>query len=500
MIPDLRAILPLVESGWQRQQVLVVGDVMLDQYVWGDVERISPEAPVPVLHAKLRDEKPGGAANVAMNLAGLGACVTLVGFAGGDDEQRMLEAILADRAIEPLLAPISGLRTTTKLRVLSGHQQMIRIDTESAAPISQADHQGLLACALAHLPSASVVVLSDYAKGVLTEGLCQAIIGEANKRHIPVLVDPKSRSFARYRGATAVCPNLKELAAATGEVTSDLDGLLGAGQKLVASLAVKFVVVTLGEKGIAVLRPDSRFHAPAAVRQVYDVSGAGDTVIATLALALASRIPVESAVQLANVAAGVVVGKVGTVPIQREELLGALSQGILPAMDEKVVSLEPLLGRVSVWRSSGEHVVFTNGCFDILHIGHIRLLEEARRKGDRLIVAVNSDDSVRRLKGPLRPVVAERERAAVLAALSAVDAVVIFDESTPLRLIEAIRPDVLVKGGDYTEESVVGAREVRAWGGRVELIPLVGGVSTTRLIAKSGAHAPFHTAAKVLPA
>ena len=492
MIPGLRDIVSLVESGWPKLRVLVVGDVMLDQYVWGDVDRISPEAPVPVLRAALRDEKPGGAANVAMNLAGLGACVTLVGFAGVDVERQTLESLLADRGVEPLLTALPGLRTTTKLRVLSGHQQMMRIDTESTTPIAQSDHQKLLQCALSEVPTASVVVLSDYAKGTLTEDLCQSIICEASKRDIPVLVDPKSRSFARYRGATAICPNMKELSVATGESASDADLLLKAGQELASPLDVKFVVVTLGEKGIAVLRADSRFHAPAVIRQVYDVSGAGDTVIATLALALASRIPVESAVQLANLAAGIVVGKVGTVPIQREELLGALRQDVPPAMDEKVLRLEQLLARVSLWRSSGQRVVFTNGCFDILHIGHIRLLEEARRKGDRLIIGLNSDDSVRRLKGPLRPVVAERERAGVLAALSAVDAVVVFNESTPLRLIEALRPDVLVKGGDYTEESVVGAREVRAWGGRLELIPLVGGVSTSRLIAKSSICAPVN--------
>ena len=500
MTPDLRAVVPLVESGWQKLRVLVVGDVMFDQYIWGEVERISPEAPVPVLHAMLRDEKPGGAANVAMNLAGLGACVTLVGLAGGDGEQQRLEAILADNGVEPLLTAVPGVRTTTKLRVLSGHQQMMRIDTESTAPISQSDHRKLLDRAVAEIPGASVVILSDYAKGVLTEDVCQVIIDEANKRHIPVLVDPKSRSFARYRGATAVCPNVKELAAAVGEAASDLDGLLRAGQELVASLAVKFLVVTLGEKGIAILRADSRFHAPAVVRQVYDVSGAGDTVIATLALALASRISVERAVQLANIAAGIVVSKVGTVPIQREELLGALCRDMSPAMDEKVLGLEPLLARVSHWKSSGERIVFTNGCFDILHIGHISLLEEARRKGDRLIVALNSDDSVRRLKGPLRPVVVARERAGVLAALSAVDAVVVFDEGTPLRLIEAIRPDVLVKGGDYTEDTVVGAREVRAWGGRLELIPLVANTSTTRLIAKSSAGVSLNPAATVFSA
>jgi D-beta-D-heptose 7-phosphate kinase/D-beta-D-heptose 1-phosphate adenosyltransferase len=500
MIPELHDIAALVESGWRHVSVLVVGDVMLDQYVWGEVERISPEAPVPVLRAALRDEKPGGAANVAMNLAGLGACVTLVGFGGGDREQEVLESLLAAEGIEPLLTVVANAPTTTKLRILSGHQQMMRLDTEAGRAFSKADCRRLLERALAALPSASVVVLSDYAKGALSEAVCQTVIGEARKRKIPVLVDPKSQSFARYRGATAICPNLKELAAAAREAAANLDQLLSAGQVLVPSLEVEFIAVTLGEKGIAVLKGDSRFHAPAVSRQVYDVSGAGDTVIAVLALSMACGLPIETAVELANVAAGIVVSKVGTVPIQREELLGALADENALHMDEKIVNLERLLTRVGTWRSAGQQVVFTNGCFDILHIGHIRLLEEARRKGDRLIVGLNNDDSVRRLKGPLRPIVAESERAQVLAALSAVDAVVVFTEDNPLRLIEAIRPDVLVKGGDYAEDTVIGAREVRAWGGRVELIPLAGNISTTRLIAKSTASGLPDSTAKAFPA
>lgn len=500
MIPEPRDIVALVESGWRHVAVLVIGDVMLDQYVWGEVERISPEAPVPVLRATLRDEKPGGAANVAMNLAGLGACVTLVGFGGGDLEQDTLEALLADAGIEPLLTPVPDAPTTTKLRILSGHQQMMRLDSEAAPAFSEDDYRRLLERVIAAMAGVSVVVLSDYAKGALSEAVCQAVIREAHKCSVPVLVDPKSQSFARYRGATAICPNLKELAAATGEAATNLNQLLSAGQALLASLEVEFMAVTLGEKGIAVLQRNSRFHAPAVVRQVYDVSGAGDTVIAVLALAMACGVPIETAIQLANVAAGVVVSKVGTVPIQREELLGALSPEMALHMDKKVLQLDRLLLRVTTWKGAGQRVVFTNGCFDILHIGHIRLLEEARRKGDRLIVGLNSDDSVRRLKGPLRPIVAESERGHILAALSAVDAVVVFNQDTPLRLIEAIRPDVLVKGGDYTEEAVIGAREVRAWGGRVELIPLAGDISTTRLIAKSVASVPSNPMSKVFSA
>lgn len=497
MSASLRDLLPLVESGWQKLRAAVIGDVMLDQYVWGEVQRISPEAPVPVLHATYRDAKPGGAANVAMNLAGLGACVSVIGFAGGDGEQQILEALLADRGIEPLLQNLPGIPTTRKLRVLSGHQQMMRIDTEATAPISADDHWRLLESAVAEVSESDVVVLSDYAKGVLSEAICRSVIREAGRRGIPVLVDPKHRNFARYAGATAICPNLKELSAATGESTSNLDRLLSAGQALLPSLDVKYLIVTLGEKGIALLQADSRLHAPADVRKVYDVSGAGDTAIATLALALASGVPAATAIQLANMAAGIVVGKVGTAPIERDELLGALGERCTPRMDAKVFDLNRLLTQVVRWRSAGESIVFTNGCFDLLHIGHIRLLEEARRKGDRLIVALNSDNSVRRLKGPLRPVVCESERAAVLAALSAVDAVVMFHESTPLHLIEAIRPDVLVKGGDYTEDDVVGAREVRAWGGRVDLVPLINNISTTRLIAKSSASVLPNPQAKV---
>ena len=486
MIADLRQVVALIESGWRQVPILVVGDVMLDRYIWGDVERISPEAPVPVVRTSLQDEKPGGAANVAMNLAGLGASVSVCGFAGGDPEQEQLESLLAEAGVEPLLTPVPGAATTTKLRILSGNQQMMRLDTDpppSSYPGGAYDD--LLQRALAALPNAAVVVLSDYAKGVLTEQVCQALVKAARSRNIPVLVDPKQRNFTRYRGATAICPNRKELAVATGEPATDLHRLLAAGQAMLRSLQVEFMAVTLGEKGIAVLRPDSCLHVPAVVRQVYDVSGAGDTVIAVLALAMACGVEIESAAHVANVAAGIVVSKAGTVPIQRDELLGALSPEIALHMDDKVLPLECLLGRVAGWRAAGQRVVFTNGCFDLLHIGHITLLEQAHQKGDRLIVGLNSDSSVRRVKGSPRPLVGEQERAKILAALSSVDAVVLFDENTPLKLIEAIRPDVLVKGGDYTEEDVVGAYEARAWGGRVELIPLVEGVSTTRLIAKS---------------
>jgi D-beta-D-heptose 7-phosphate kinase/D-beta-D-heptose 1-phosphate adenosyltransferase len=485
MIANLPEIVALVESGWRSARVLVVGDLMLDKYIWGDVERISPEAPVPVVRATWQNERPGGGANVAMNLAGLGACVTVAGFGGGDAEQERLESMLVESGVEPALTALPSIPTTTKLRIFSGNQQMMRLDTETVPPASEAAYGELLLRVSAVLPTADVVVLSDYGKGVLTEPVCHAIIAEARKLGIPILGDPKQRDFSRYRGATTICPNLKELATATDEPLCDVDRLLSAGQAELARLDMEFMVVTMGDQGIAVLRKDSRLHAPAVVRQVYDVSGAGDTVIAILALALVCDLEIDTAIQLANVAAGIVVSKVGTVPVQREELLGSLSQELALHLDEKVLLMERLLSRVAAWRSAGDRIVFTNGCFDILHVGHITLLERARRTGNRLIIALNSDNSVRVLKGPLRPVVGEQDRARILAALSAVDAVVIFNESTPLNLIEAIRPDVLVKGGDYREESVVGAREVRAWGGRVELIPVVEGISTTQLIARA---------------
>jgi len=478
-------LLALVESGFGYPHVLVVGDLMLDKYVWGDVERVSPEAPVPVLLTGRRSEQPGGAANVAMNLAGLGARVTVMGFGGGDDDQYALEALLRDSGVKSVIVTCPGMPTTSKLRVLAGHQQLLRIDSEAKPGNTDLAAENLLERVAMVLPEAAVIVLSDYAKGVVSERVCRTVIAEARRIGVPVVVDPKGQDFTRYRGATAICPNATELAAATGEPATDLNKLLSAGQAMVPVLDLEYMLVTLSEKGIAILRRDSRVHVPAAARQVYDVSGAGDTAVAVVAAALASGVAIETAARLANIAAGIVIGKVGTVPIQRGELLGALSEELQRGSEDKVLPPELLLAQVANWRSRGLQVVFTNGCFDLLHIGHITLLERARRMGDRLIVAVNGDRSVRRLKGFERPLVQECDRARILAALAVVDAVVVFDESTPLRLIEALRPNVLVKGGDYTEDEVVGAAEVRGWGGRVELVPLVEGCSTTNLIERS---------------
>jgi D-beta-D-heptose 7-phosphate kinase/D-beta-D-heptose 1-phosphate adenosyltransferase len=484
MIPDLHKLVQLVEGGWRNSRVLVIGDLMIDRYVWGDVERISPEAPVPVVRVLRRNERPGGAGNVAMNIIGLGANATLLGFVGSDEEGRALQTLLLEAGIEAKIVVVPGHPTTAKLRIIGGKQQMLRLDTELADIYPEEAYSALLAALDASVGSADAVVLSDYAKGVLTEKVCQHVIRAARSRGIPVLVDPKQRSFARYRGATTICPNLHELSLASGIAAQDLDAILAAGQTMVAGLDLEYMSATMGDKGIAVLRVDSMFVAPAAARQVFDVSGAGDTVIATLALALCGGMEVETGAQLANVAAGIVVSKVGTVPVNRDELLVSLMPQIELQAQEKVLDLDPLLARTSAWRSAGQRIVFTNGCFDLLHIGHITMLEAARREGDRLVVAINSDASVHGLKGQSRPVVGERERARILAALAVVDAVVVFDDPTPLRLVEALRPDVIVKGGDYSEDNIVGAKEVRSWGGRVKIVPIVEGFSTTKLLAK----------------
>ena len=483
MIQDLHGVIRRIEGGWSDKCVLVIGDVMLDRYIWGDVERVSPEAPVPIVRAVHRTERPGGAGNVALNITGLGARAILLGFCGEDPERDALDACLRAGGVEPQMTSVAGHPTTTKLRVLGGQQQMLRLDLEQTDGISPEAYSRLIETFELAVCSANAVVLSDYAKGVLTEKVCQHVIRMSRSRGIPVLVDPKHRSFERYRGATTICPNLGELSAATGIAQKDLDSILLAGQKMAADLDLNYLIATMSEKGIAVLRKDSKLLMPAVARQVFDVSGAGDTVIATLALALADGLEIETAAQLANVAAGIVVSKVGTVPIDRDELMMSLMPEIESQAEEKVLPPNRIQMRVAAWRSTGQSIVFTNGCFDLLHIGHITLLEKARHEGDRLIVAINSDASVRKLKGPTRPIVGERERAHVLAALAAVDAVVVFDEPTPLRLIETLRPDVIVKGGDYNEETVVGAKEARAWSGRVKIVPTVEGFSTTKLIA-----------------
>lgn len=485
MIRNLHEIIRLMENNWGGRRAVVLGDVMLDRYVWGEVERISPEAPVPVVFAQRRSDQPGGAANVAMNFSGLGVEVRLLGFCGVDAEAKILASRLEEQGVKASLVRVDEHPTTSKLRILGGHQQMLRLDVERPGGYPAEAFAQLLQKLEAAVADADVLVLSDYAKGVLTEEVCQHAIQLAHRRGIPVLVDPKQRSFVRYRGATTICPNLQELSIATGLPKAELAANLESARSLVQELKLESLTVTMSEKGIAVLTATEEILAPAVARQVFDVSGAGDTVLATLALAYACSLDQQTALALANVAASIVVGKVGTVPVTLAELMHSLMPQIAHEAEEKVLPLDRLRARVAGWREAGEKIVFTNGCFDLLHIGHITLLEDARREGDRLIVAINSDASVQRLKGPSRPIVAEDQRARVLAALAAVDAVMVFDEPTPLESIVALRPDAIVKGGDYTESTVVGAPEVRSWGGDVVIVPTVEGFSTTRLIARA---------------
>ncbi len=486
MLPELHKVLGLLEGGFQSLRVAVVGDVMLDRYIVGDVERISPEAPVPVLRQALQYARPGGAANVAQNLAGLGLRTTLSGFVGIDSVAAELVQLLQQAEVSTDGLVAATLPTITKTRVVSRTQQLLRIDVESHEPHRSDDASRLLDAAVASVASADAVVLSDYAKGALTAELCSVVIVAARARGIPVLVDPKSRDFSKYAGATTICPNLQELSAATGVDVHATDKLLEAGRELLLDLDVEFLTVTMSERGIQVLRcaGAKEHHSPARAREVFDVSGAGDTVIATLAASLAGGLGVEAAVELANVAAGIVVAKLGTVPVAAHEIVSELtvSSGVTSA--DKVLGRDRAVERVREWRASGETIVFTNGCFDLLHIGHITLLEDCRRFGSKLVVAMNTDRSVRELKGPTRPIVSENERTRVMAALGSVDLVVLFDQDTPLDLIRAVQPDVLVKGGDYTVDTVVGHEEVLAAGGRVEIVPTVSGFSTSNIVKK----------------
>jgi len=467
------------------RKVLVVGDLMLDRFLWGQVRRTSPEAPVPVVDLERETRSAGGAANAARNLSGLGLQVALVGVAGADtDRDRLLaELTRADLDTEGVLT-VSDRGTTVKTRLVSNQRQIARIDQEQTAPLSQRDREHLLATATAHLAQADALLLSDYAKGVLSRGLCQTLIASARSRGLPVLVDPKGKDFGRYAGATLITPNRNELALATGVPAQDLDALLVAGSALRETLHLEALVLTLSEQGMVLIGPDGHHRLPAMTREVCDVSGAGDTVIATFAAGLIAGLEWTATTHLANLAAGIVVGKVGTAAIESQELAMALAAETGSEQATKIHALKAARTQVQRWQADGKQIVFTNGCFDLLHLGHVTYLEQARRQGHRLVVGLNTDASVCRLKGPTRPLVGEADRARVLAALAAVDMVVLFDQDTPLALIEQLRPDVLVKGADYRKAQVAGTETVESWGGRVVLVPLVENRSTTALIAR----------------
>ncbi len=456
--------------------VLVVGDVMLDRYWQGPTSRISPEAPVPVVKVENDELRPGGAANVALNAAALGAGVSLIGLVGEDAEAGLLVDSLAARGVASSLVAVPGSRTITKLRILSKHQQLIRLDFEDG--FSGSNGQAILDRFLQALPAVKAVVLSDYAKGVLRDP--QPLIRAARERGLPVVIDPKGTDFQRYRGATLLTPNQSEFEAVVGPVLDDAD-LAAKGCALRDELGLEALLVTRSEKGMCLLqRGHAPIHLPTRAREVYDVTGAGDTVVAVLAASLAAGESMHEAVALSNLGAGVVVGKVGTATVSPAELAAAMEEHL--PIQTGAVSEDLLVELVARARAAGERVVMTNGCFDILHAGHVTYLQQARSLGDRLIVAVNDDDSVRRLKGETRPVNGLAPRMIVLAALAVVDWVVPFSEDTPQRLICRVGPDVLVKGGDYRPEDIAGGECVLAAGGEVKILTFLPGHSTSGMI------------------
>ncbi|MBD5626720.1 MAG: D-glycero-beta-D-manno-heptose 1-phosphate adenylyltransferase [Desulfovibrio sp.] len=470
--------------------ILVAGDVMLDRYLAGDVARISPEAPVPVVRLEKRWSVPGGAGNVARNLSRLGVAARLVGLVGDDAEGRTLRAAVAAEGIEDALAPSHDRATTSKTRILGHGQQLLRLDEERVAPLTPAELEPLRAAVARLLPGCGAVIISDYGKGVFLRredgaSLCADIMAQAKAAGVPVLVDPKGKDWSRYAGAACVTPNTAEFLEACGLTPAARPG--GAERReLAEGLCRKYgfarLLLTRGPRGMILYTPgEEPVRIRAAVREVADVSGAGDTVIAALAACVAGGLGWAESAAVANAAAGVAVGKAGTAPVALAELNEALRQG----MDNpKLFELPALRHKLEEWRRRGERIVFTNGCFDLLHPGHISLLRQAAALGDRLVVGLNADASVRRLKGPERPIQNETSRALLLAALQAVDAVVLFGEDTPERLIHEVAPDVLVKGSDYRVENVVGADFVLGRGGEVHLVDLVDGCSTTGLVRK----------------
>lgn len=477
----LRSVLGAID----RARVLCVGDVMLDRFVHGEVDRVSQEAPIPVVRVAAEDEVLGGAGNVVRNVAALGGRATLLSVMGEGAAGRAIDALLArEPRIAAELVPEAGRQVTVKTRYLAAGQQLLRADRETEAPIGETAARRLLQAFEGAVGDADAVVVSDYGKGVLSDPVLRRLIDGAAARGKPLLVDPKGRDFRRYAGADIITPNERELALATGMATAGADEAVAAARKVVAACGIAAVVVTRSSRGMAIVTGDAVEHLPVRAREVFDVSGAGDTVIATLAAALGGGASLGDGAALANLAAGVVVAKLGTAVAYPVEIMAALQDAQGAGAAAKLVDLDGARDRAASWRRRRLRIGFTNGCFDVLHPGHIHLLQQARAACDRLVVGLNGDRSVTRLKGPERPVHGSGERAMMLAAHGAVDLVVVFDEDTPLALIEALRPDVLVKGADYRLDEVVGADAVRGWGGEVVLAELKEGHSTTRTLAR----------------
>ena len=459
-----------------KASVLVIGDLMLDRYWFGDAARISPEAPVPIINIKQVDERLGGAGNVALNIAALGAKTTLIGITGLDDTAQRLTELLVAAGVSHDLHCLAEIPTITKLRVISRHQQLIRMDFEEKFP--PFNPEKIIDYYKRNLTEANLIILSDYGKGTLA--CAPQLIQLAKAANIPVLVDPKGSDFSIYRGADIITPNIKEFETIVGVCHNEQD-ILTKGQELLQKYDIQALLLTRGEHGMTLIRQhEEELHLPAHAREVFDVTGAGDTVIAVLGTALASGASLSQAMTLANLAASMVVTKLGAAKVSVPELQAAFSENAI--LSAGIVNEEQLQLAISEARTQGKRIVFTNGCFDILHAGHITYLQQAKLLGDHLIVAVNDDASVRKLKGSSRPINHIEQRMAVLAGLGVVDWVVSFSDDTPKRLLQKLQPDVLVKGGDYTVDQVVGADIVRSYGGDVRILGVIKNLSTTSII------------------
>ena len=462
---------------FESAKVLVVGDLMLDRYWHGGTSRISPEAPVPVVHVKQNEERAGGACNVALNIATLGAQCTVMGLSGNDESARTLESLLENVGVTPMFVKLPENSTVTKLRVMSRHQQLMRLDFEDGF-IGQ-DLSGLEEAFTEQLDNHNIVVCSDYGKGSLRE--VKKLIALCNEKNIPVLVDPKGNDFEKYTGASLITPNLSEFEAVVGKCASE-DDLVAKANELSAKFSIEALLVTRSEHGMSLMQQDyDPVHIPTQAKEVFDVTGAGDTVISTLAASLGAGVTLERAMVLSNLAAGVVVAKSGTASVTVTELENAIVQNSSNT-EHGILTEEELHGVLDRSRARGDTIVMTNGCFDILHAGHVTYLEQASELGDRLLVAVNIDETVRRLKGEDRPVNPVENRMRMLAALRCVDWVVAFTEDEPTRLICEVSPDILVKGGDNVVDQIPGGNCVREAGGQVMVLTYVDGVSTTRII------------------
>ncbi|MFW6415495.1 MAG: D-glycero-beta-D-manno-heptose-7-phosphate kinase [Thermodesulfobacteriota bacterium] len=470
---------------FSQTNILVVGDVMLDRYFWGDVKEISPEAPVPIVKVKNKTNSLGGAGNVAANLTGVGCQPSIIGVCGMDKGAGELENLLRQSDIGNILIPWEGISTTTKTRIMGARQQMMRLDEEMTDEYPDDICSQVKKCLDVVLPKMHGVILSDYGKGLITRELGNYFINRCKEQGIPVFVDPKQRDWNIYRGATCLTPNTKEFQQ-TYYIHADYEkqGFEDKVQDLLQEYELEYLLVTQGEQGMTLFESrDDPVKLESIAREVYDVSGAGDTVIATLAASYCSGVSMPESGFLANYAASLVVGKLGTQPIRLSDLYQSL-RAVDFGTAYKIFKLHQARELVERWQKEGNSVVFTNGCFDLLHSGHIRLLHQASELGDKLIVGLNSDSSIQRIKGEDRPILTEQDRATILAELESVDSVVIFEEDTPYELIQSLRPDVLVKGNDYELKDVVGRDLMESWGGRVELIELEGQKSSTGIVEK----------------